>query len=134
VHKRVTNRVLASLLMFQFVIGMQWQAANANMAPPERHESAVVASHCPDHPAKDSGSDDRRGAGASRSVPSSHVIPAHSHDCCGSLDCQCQCAQGPAALDLPLPSVVGAASFLLFLFDARPPVARTNELFRPPIA
>ena len=98
--------MIAALLMFQFVIGMQWQVAHANMALPERHVSGVDARHC----------------------------PAHSHDCCGSIDCRCHGSQGPGVLDLPLASVVCSASFLLPFFDARLPVARTNELFRPPIA
>ena len=134
VRNRLTNRVIAALLMLQFVIGMQWQVAQATMALPERQVSGVDATHCPGHPAKDSGSVERGGAGASTGVPTSHISPAHSHDCCGSIDCQCHCSQGPGVLDLPLASVVCSASFLLPFFDARLPVARTNELFRPPIA
>src|SRR5260370_16388366 len=133
-HNRLTNRVIAALLMFQFVIAMQWQVAQANMAPPERQASGIYARHCPGHPSQDSRTDERRGAGASTSASSSHNIPARKHDCCGSLDCQCYCAQGLGVPDLPLPTAVCSASKLLPLFDARPPVARTNELFRPPIA
>jgi hypothetical protein len=114
VRNRSTNWVITALLMLQLVIGMQWQVAHANMAPPERQASGMDARHCPDHPSKD--------------------VLAHKHDCCGSLDCQCHGAQGPGALDLPLASVACSASLLLPFFDARPPVARTNELFRPPIA
>ncbi len=134
VRNRSTNWVIAALLMLQLVIGMQWQVAHANMALPERQASGMDARHCPDHPSKDLRTDEKRGAGAQTSAPSSHDNPVRNHDCCGSLDCQCHGAQGPGALDLPLASVVGSASFLLPVFDARPPVARTNELFRPPIA
>ena len=134
VHNRSADWVIVALLMFQLVIGMQWQVAHANMAPPERQESGVDAKRCPGHPSKDAGADERRGAGASTSAPFSHDNPAQKHDCCGALDCQCHCAQGPGVLDLPLTSVVCSASFLLPFFDARLPVARTNELFRPPIA
>jgi hypothetical protein len=125
---------MAALLMLQLVIGMQWQVARANMSPPERQASGVDARHCPDHPSKDLRTEERRGAQASTSALASHNNPAHHHDCCGSLDCQCQGAQGAGALDLPVASVDGSASFLLPFFDARSPVARTNELFRPPIA
>jgi hypothetical protein len=107
---RLTNGMIAALLMFQFVIAMQWQVAHANIAPPERQASGVDELHC-----------------------SGHSSP-HTHDCCGSLDCECHCAQGPGVLDLTLASVVCPASFLLPFFDARSPVARSNELFRPPIA
>jgi hypothetical protein len=107
-RNRPANWVIPVLLMFQLVIGVQWQVAHANIAPPERQVSGVDARNCPGH--------------------------AHKHDCCGSLDCQCHCAQAPAVLNLSSARVVGSASFLLPLFDARPPVARTNELFRPPIA
>ena len=105
----LANWVIAVLLMFQLVTGVQWQVAHA---------------------------DERRGAPASTSVSSLHgtCTPAHKHDCCGSLDCQCHCAQAPAVLNLYSARVVGSDSFLLPSFDARPPVARTNELFRPPIA
>ena len=104
--------------MAQLVIGMQWQVAHANVAAPELQASAVDTQHCPDHPR----------------VSSSHDNPVHHHDCCGSLDCQCHGAQGPGVLDVALAGAVGSASFLPPFFDARPPVARTNELFRPPIA
>lgn len=134
VRNRSTNWVIAALLMLQLVIGMQWQVAHADMAPPERQARGVDARHCPHHASKDSRTDGRGGAGASTSARSPHNIPAQKHDCCVSLDCQCHCAQGPGVLDLPLASVVYSASFLLPLFDARPPVARTNEFFRPPIA
>jgi hypothetical protein len=107
-RNRLSNWVIAALLMFQLVIGMQWQVAHAEMAPPERQASGAETRHCPDHPSK--------------------------HDCCGSLDCQCHFAQAPGVLDLPLASVFGSTSFLLSVFDARSPVARINELFRPPIA
>jgi hypothetical protein len=126
--------VIAALLMFQLIIAMQWQVAHANMVPPERQASGADARHCPDHPSKDSGIDKRRGPGASTSASSSNDSPVHKHDCCGSLDCQCYCGQGPGVLDLPLASVVCSTSSLLPFFDARPPVARANELFRPPIA
>jgi len=109
--------VTTALLMFQLAIGLQWQVAHAIAAPPEWQASGMDARHCPVHPA-----------------PSSHDNPAHKHDCCGSLDCQCTFAQGPAVLDLPPSRVVLPASFLLSFVNARPPVARTNEVFRPPIA
>jgi hypothetical protein len=109
-HDRLTNGMIAALLMFQFVIAMQLQVAHANVAPPERQVSWVDELHC-----------------------SGHSSP-HTHDCCGSMDCQCHCTQGPGVLDLALASVVCPASFLLPFFDARPSVARSNELFRPPIA
>jgi hypothetical protein len=132
----VRNRswVMAALLMLQLVIGMQWQVAHANMSALERQASGVDARHCPDHPSKGSRTEERRGAQASTSTPTSHNTPAHHHDCCGSLDCQCQGAQGAGALDLPLASVDGSASLLLPIVDARSPVSRANELFRPPIA
>jgi hypothetical protein len=133
---RSGNWVIAALLMFQLVIGMQWQVAHADMAASERQSSGVDAGHCPGHASKDSRTDERGSAGASTSVPSSHATstPVHKHDCCGSNDCQCHCAQGPAVLNLSPASAVCSALLLLPVFDARPPVARTNELFRPPIA
>jgi hypothetical protein len=134
VRNRLANWVLAVLPMVQLVIGMQWQVAHADVAAPELQASGVDAQHCPDHPSKASRTGERRDAGASTSVSSSHDNPVHHHDCCGSLDCQCHGAQGPGVLDVPLAGAVGAASFLPPFFDARPPVARTNELFRPPIA
>jgi hypothetical protein len=114
---RFGNWVIAALLMFQLAVGMQWQVAHADMAASERQTSGVDAGHCPGH-------------------ASSHATstPVHKHDCCGSNDCQCHCAQGPAVLNLSPASAVCSASLLLPVFDARHPVARTNELFRPPIA
>ena len=131
-RSRFGNSVIAALFMLQLVIGMQWQLAHSNMALPEGLANGVQ--HCPGQLSKGSSTEGTRGAaGASTSVPSSHNN-ADRHDCCGSLDCQCHSAQGPGALDLSLPSVVGSTSFLLPVFDARAPVARMNELFRPPIA
>ena len=133
-RNRFGNWVIAALLMFQLVIGMQWQVAHADMAPPERQASGMDTRHCPGHASKSR--TDGRGAGALTSASPAHgtSAPAHKHDCCGSLDCQCHCAQAPGVLNLPLASVFCSPSFLLPFFDARPPVARTNELFRPPIA
>jgi hypothetical protein len=132
-RNRPANWVTTALLMLLLAIGLQWQVAHAIAAPPEWQASGMDARHCATHPSKDSRTDERRGAGASTNAPSSHNHPAHTH-CCGSLDCQCQFAQGPAVLDLPLSRVVLCASFLLPFVNARPSVARTNELFRPPIA
>jgi hypothetical protein len=50
------------------------------------------------------------------------------------LDCQCHGAQGSGARELPLAGIVCSASFVQPVFVTRPPVARTDELFRPPIA
>jgi len=111
----LANWVTAVLLMFQLVLGLQWQVAHAGMNGAYAEASGADAKHCSDH-------------------PSAHPSPVHGHDCCGSLDCQCQGAQSPAVLHLPLVGVVGFGSLSLPCQDARPPVARTNELFRPPIA
>jgi hypothetical protein len=117
-RNRLSNWVTIGLLMFQLVLGMQWQVAHAGMDPAYGEATGGDARHCPDHP----------------SQPSAHTSPLPGHDCCGSMDCQCHGAQSPAVLDLPLGRVVGFCSLLLPSFDARPPVARANELFRPPIA
>src|ERR1700730_13929433 len=77
VRNRSANWVIAALLMLQLVIGMQWQVAHANMAAPERQASGMDARHCPDHPSKDLRTDERRGAAAPTSAPSSHNNPAH---------------------------------------------------------
>jgi hypothetical protein len=111
------NWVTPVLLMLQLVLGMQWQVAYANMDT-AYDASGVDARHCPDHPP----------------APSAHSNLFHKHVCCGSVDCQCQGAQSPAVIHLPLVGVVSFGSVLLPCQDARPPVARTNELFRPPIA
>jgi hypothetical protein len=123
-----------ALLLLQLAIALQWQVAHANMVPPERRASGSETRHCPSHQPKDSRTDERDGAGTSTSAPSSQNNPAHGHSCCGSLDCQYHCAQAPGVLHLPLASIALSASFLLPFVDALPPVARTNELFRPPIA
>ena len=110
-RNRPLNWVTTALLLFQLSIGMQWQAANANMASLEPQASGLDQA---------SGMDARH-------------CHTHKHDCCGSLDCQCQGAQGSVVVAPPLASVVLFASFLLPLVNARLPVAHTNELFRPPI-
>jgi hypothetical protein len=126
--------MIAALLIFQLAVGLQWQAAQAVAVPPERQMNGMAARHCPIHASKDSRTDEGRGAEVSTNAPSSHNNPAHMHDCCGSVDCRCHSAQGPTVFDLPPASVVFPGSFLLPAVNARPPVARTNELFRPPIA
>ena len=132
-RNRFGNWVIAAPLMLQLVIGMQWQVAHAPRVPPEGQ--AMDTQHCPGHPSRDSSAEGRPGAAeALTSGPSLHNKRIHRHDCCGSLDCRCHSAQGPGALDLALASVVGSTSFLQPVFDARSPVARMNELFRPPIA
>jgi hypothetical protein len=134
VRNRLANWVIAALLMFQLAIGLQWQVAQAAVTPPEREMTGMGVGNCPDHPSSDSRNQKGWDAGASASAPSSHHNPANKHDCCRSLGCQCHCAQSPGALDLPLAGAALPPTLQLPVFDARPPVARTNELFRPPPA
>jgi hypothetical protein len=126
--------MITALLMFQLAFGLQWQVAQAVVAAPERQMGAMEDGHCPAHLLKASRIDEGRSAGSSTRAPSSHSQPAQKHDCCRSLGCQCHYGQGAAMLDPPLASATVSASLLLPAFCARAPVARTNELFRPPIA
>ena len=134
VRNRSAIGVIAALLMFQLAFGLQWEVARAVVSPPERQMDGMEAGHCPAHASKDSRTNSGRGAGAPTSAPSLHHNPANKHDCCRSLGCQCHCAQSPGSLDLPLAGAALSPSLQLPVFDARPPVARSNELFRPPIA
>jgi hypothetical protein len=136
---RSANWVLTALLMLQLALGLQWQVAHAAAAPPEPQTGGMEAGgteagHCPGHRPKDSRSVDGGGAGASTSAASSHDNPANKHDCCRSVGCQCHYAQSPGVLDLPRTIAAFSALLLLPVFDAQLPVARTNRLFRPPIA
>jgi hypothetical protein len=131
-RNRPANWVITALLMVQLAIGLQWQAAHAAAAP-ERQMNGMKAGHCASHQSNDS-STIQGGAGASTSAPPSHHNPANKHDCCRSLGCQCHYAQTPAVPGLLRVSAAYSAFLLLPVFDARLPVARTNELFRPPIA
>jgi hypothetical protein len=115
-RNKPANWVIPALLMLQFAIGLQWQVAHAVAASPERQMNGMQAGHCPGHQSKDSRSVDDK------------------HDCCRSLGCQCDYAQSPLVLAAPRASAAFSALLLLPVLDARPPVARTNELFRPPIA
>jgi hypothetical protein len=134
VRNRSANWIIAALVMFQLAVGLQWQTAQAVGASPDRQMDGMEAGHCPAQSSKDSTTDQGYGAGAPTSAPSSHNHPAGKHDCCRSLSCGCYCAQSPTALDRPLPSHALSTSVLLPILDARTPVARSNELFRPPIA
>jgi hypothetical protein len=107
VSNRPANWVIAALLIFQLAIGLQWQTAQAAVAPPERGMNGMGAGQCPDH--------------------------ANKHDCCRSLGCQCHCAQSPGMQDLTRPRADLSSTLQLPVLAARRPVARSNELFRPPI-
>jgi hypothetical protein len=131
-RNRPANWMITALLMVQLTIGLQWQAAHAAAAP-ERQMNGMKAVHCAGHQSNDS-STIHGGAGASTSAPPSHHNPANKHDCCRSLGCQCHYAQTSAVPGLLRVSAAYSAFLLLPVFDARLPVARTNELFRPPIA
>jgi hypothetical protein len=139
-RNRPANWVITALLMLQLAIGLQWQVAQAVAAPTEpqmngMQAGGMQAGHCPGHQSKDSRTVEGGGSGASTSAPFSHDDPADKHDCCRSVGgCQCHYAQSPGALDLPRTSITFSALLLLPVFDARPPVARTNKFFRPPIA
>jgi hypothetical protein len=133
VRNRSANWVIAALVIFQLAIGLQWQTAQAVVAPPEREMNGMGAGDCPDHSSKDSRADQERSAGAPASTPPSHHNPATKHDCCRSLGCQCH-AQSPGMLDLPRAGAALSSTLQLPILDTRPPVARSNELFRPPIA
>jgi hypothetical protein len=131
-RNRTANWLITALLMVQLAIGLQWQAAHAAAAP-ERQMNGMKAGHCAGHQSNDSRSI-QGGAAASTSAPPSHDNPANKHDCCRSFGCQCHYAQTPAVFGLPRTSAALSALLLLPVFDARLPVAHTNELFRPPIA
>jgi hypothetical protein len=126
--------VIAALLMLQLAIGLQWQAAHAAAALPEPQKNAMKAGHCPGHQSSDSRSVEGRGSGATSGAPSSHGNSGDKHDCCRSVGCQCDYAQNPGVLDLPRAGAVFSTLLLQPMFAARPAVARTNKLFRPPIA
>jgi hypothetical protein len=133
-HNRPANWVIAALLMLQLAIGLQWQVAHAVAAPPEPQTNGMEAGHCPGHQSTDSRPVKRGSAGVSTGAPSSHDNSGNKHDCCRSVGCQCHYAQSPGILDLPRTSAAFSGLLLLPVFDARPPVARTNKFFRPPIA
>jgi hypothetical protein len=114
-RNRPATLVTAALLMLQLAIGLAWQTAHATSALPEHSMSGMEAGHCPGHQSTDSTIDKK-------------------HDCCHSLGCQCHSAQSPGALNLPPTRAAFSSLDLLPTFDARPPVARTAEFFRPPIA
>ena len=128
------NWVIATLLMLQLAIGMPWQVVHAGTAPPERQMTGVEEGHCPGHQTNDSRMNEGTAAGASTGAPSLLANPVSKHDCCRSSGCQCHSAQSPGVLSLPQTSAAFSAWLLLPVFDARPPVARTSEFFRPPIA
>jgi hypothetical protein len=133
VRNRPANWVIAAQLMLQLAIGLQGQVARALAPPPERQMNGMEAGHCPGHASVDSTIDEGGGAGKSTSAPSSDN-PAKKHDCCRSLGCQCHCAQTPGVLGSTRSRAAFSAWTLVPVFDAQPPVTRTNELFRPPIA
>ena len=126
--------VITALLMFQLAFGLQWQVARAVEVPPEQPTSGMEGGHCPAHQAKRSGADEGLDANTSTSPQSSHNHAAPKHDCCRSLGCQCHCAQSPGVLDFPRAGAPVSSSFFSSICDARPPVSRTNDFFRPPIA
>jgi hypothetical protein len=132
-RNRPSNWVITALLILQLAIGLQWQVAQAAAVLPEGQMNGMKAGHCAGHQSNDS-STIPGGAGASTSAPPSHHNPANKHDCCRSLGCQCHYAQTPALPGLLRLSAAYSAFLRLPVFDARLPVARTNELFRPPIA
>ena len=129
-RNRPTTWVIAALLMLQ--LALPFQAAHAASALPEH--PLREAGLCPGHQSTDSTIDKGGVYGASTSAPSSHDNPAKKHDCCHSLDCQCHSAQSPGALNPPPTRITFPSLDLLPTFDALPPVARTAEFFRPPIA
>jgi hypothetical protein len=110
--------VIAALVMLQLAIGLAWQTAHAASVLPEHPMSGMEAGRCPGHQSTDSAIDN----------------PAKKHDCCHSLRCQCHSAQSPGSLNPPPTRDAFSSLHLLPAFDARPPVARTTEFFRPPIA
>jgi len=134
VCNRLANWIIAALLLFQLAIGLQWQTAQAVVAQPGQQMGGMEAGHCPTHSLEGSRTDQAHSAMAPTSAPSSHNHPADKHDCCRSQGCQCHCAQSPTTLARTLDSPAVSTSVLLPTLDVRPPVARSNELFRPPIA
>jgi hypothetical protein len=107
-------RILFALLTLQLAVGLQTSVAQAAVASSHTvamHTGAVDGEHCP-----------------------LHAKPAHKHDCCGSMGCQCQCANAPAALGMPTVGVALSAMLLLPAGDARLVRARAESHFRPPIA
>lgn len=118
---------MVGLVMFQLAIGLQWKQAQAGAAAGE-----VAAGHCAAHAHAAVGKATRLGGGVS-SASSTQQIPGTQHDCCRSPGCQCHCVQTPVMTALTLGSPALSSARRVPVFDARLPVARTNQLFRPPI-
>lgn len=133
-RNRPANWVIAALLMLELAVGLQWQVAHAAAALPDPQKNTVEAGHCPGHRSSDSRSIEGGGTGAASGAPSAQDDSGNKHDCCRSVGCQCHYAQNPGVLDLPRASAVFSTLLLQPMFGARLPVARTNKLFRPPIA
>jgi len=108
---------IAAMMMLQLAVGLAWQTVHAASALAEHPISGMETSQCPGHQSTDS-----------------RDHPAKKHDCCLSLGCQCHSAQSLGALIPPPTHAAFSSLHLLPSFDARPPVARTTEFFRPPIA
>ena len=134
VRNRTANWLISALLMFQLAIGLQWQTAQAVMAQAEPQTYGMKASHCPTYLSENVRTDQTHGAKSPTSAPSSHNHPAGKQDCCRSQGCQCHCAQSPMGFARTLVRPAPSPSVLLPILTARPPVARSSERFRPPIA
>jgi hypothetical protein len=111
-------------LSWQLGFGMQWAYAHAAPIGPHTQQSLVSAgsgAHCLFHH-------------ASGGTPLPQHDSSRIHDCCALGGCVCHCTHSPLASDLPQVSAAEVCSCLLPAIEARVPIARLDEFFKPPIA
>ena len=137
------TRVLFVLLALQLVLGLQPPVARASAAAggaalaasAERLGGSIASRSTGDRLVGDSGA----AAGSSVADPCPLHSPHRSHDavkhdCCKSSGCQCQCGGSPVLLGLTATRSEPATGGLPIAAAHSLPCARSELLFRPPIA
>jgi len=135
---RSSKTALLVLLALQWVIGLQFQVAQAASArmtmPPVAGTESQLAdagaqADCPTHSAHGA-----THAAATHSMGADKHAPMGTHDCCHASACQCHCVYTPAAMSLPALANIATSDSIPSLAKAQFVAPRIDEFLRPPIA
>jgi hypothetical protein len=142
------------LLVFQLVIGLPLQTAQAALERPDAQVPAPTtarsqmltartpAAHTAGTPAATAVATTAQADcpmhdsvhGATPAKGGNKHTPAGNHDCCHVSACQCHCVYTPAAFDLPPLADVATTVAIPSLSSAQFVAPRIDEFLRPPIA
>jgi hypothetical protein len=142
IKHRSSKAVALVLLVFQLVLGFQFQAVQAVASPMamQMSMSKQLQASADLHASAHVHAMLRMPTSTSAAIDDDASVqpdcPAHSmpHDCCHASACQCHCVYTPGVIDLPILSNIATSVAVTSLAATQFVAPHIDEFLRPPIA